>query len=289
METQKDDFRIKVELQEKELLELQQKNEDLSSLAEEARTLKDEMDVLRHTSDKVSKYEQTIETLKKRLDEMSDLKGQIRLLKEKNTSYMQTNMELEEEVRKSGTYKSQQENGLSQKPLKENELCKSVSPAMCDTQPYVDMGCSLDSVSLTDVETSNQLEHGLPTSSSTPIKDADELVHNMDSGIHASDREADSFNELMSMHDPMLSSSPLVILNPETVLQGLHEDINSLLQTRNRNSLGSHGIPNIQCTLEEVSINQCLATSLVWGRILFNMELLRSQRCKNPLKGSGLV
>ena len=28
-------------------------NEDLSSLAEEARTLKDEMDVLRHTSDKV--------------------------------------------------------------------------------------------------------------------------------------------------------------------------------------------------------------------------------------------
>ena len=30
------------------------------------------------------------------LDEMSDLKGQIRLLEEKNTSYMQTNMELEE-------------------------------------------------------------------------------------------------------------------------------------------------------------------------------------------------
>ena len=31
----------------------QLQNEDLSSLAEEARTLKDEMDVLRHTSDKV--------------------------------------------------------------------------------------------------------------------------------------------------------------------------------------------------------------------------------------------
>ena len=30
------------------------------------------------------------------IDEMSDLKGQIRLLEEKNTSYMQTNMELEE-------------------------------------------------------------------------------------------------------------------------------------------------------------------------------------------------
>ena len=156
---------------------------------------------------------------------------------------------------------------------------------MCDTQPDADMGCSLDSVSLTDLETGDQLKCARPTSASTPVKDADELVHNMDSGIHASDGEADSFNELMNMNGPILSSSPLVILNPETVLL----DINSLFQTRNRNSLGSHGIPNIQCTLEEVSMNQCLATSLGWGRILFNMELLRSQRCKNPLKGSGLV
>ena len=160
---------------------------------------------------------------------------------------------------------------------------------MCDTQPDADLGCCTDSAHLTSSDTSNQLEHGQPTSSSTPIKDADELVHNMDSGIHASDGEADSFNELMSMHDPMLSSSPLVVLNPETVLQGLHKDINSLFQTRNRNLLRSHGIPNIKCTLEEVSMDQYLAASLVWGRILFNMELLRSQRCKDPLKGSGLV
>ena len=179
----------------------------------------------------------------------------------------------------------QQENSLLHKLLEENELCKSVSPVMCDTQPDADMGCSPDSVSLTDLETGDQLKCGRPTSTSTPVKDADESVHNMDSGIHASDGEADSFNELMNMNGSILSSSPLVILNPETVLQ----DINSLFQTRNRNSLGSHGIPNIQCTLEEVSMNQCLATSLVWGRILFNMELLRSQRCKNPLKGSGLV
>ena len=186
-------------------------------------------------------------------------------------------------------FQSQQGNSLSHKPLEESKLGKSVTQIMCDTQPDADLGCCTDSARLTSSDTGNQLEHGQPTSSSTPIKDGDELVHNMDSGIHASDGEADSFNELLSMHDPMLSSSPLVILNPETVLQGLHEDINSLFQTRNRNSSGSYGIPNIQCTLEEVSMNQCLATSLVWGRILFNMELLRSQRCKNPLKGSGLV
>ena len=184
---------------------------------------------------------------------------------------------------------SQQENSLSHKPLEESELGKSVTHIMRDTQPDVDLGCCTDSASLTGSDTSDQLEHGQPTSSSTPVKDADELVHNMDSGIHASDGEADSFNELMSMHDPMLSSSPLVILDPETVLQGLHKDINSLFQTRNSNSLRSHGIPNILCTLEEVSMDQCLAASLLWGRILFNMELLRSQKCKDPLKGSGLV
>ena len=184
---------------------------------------------------------------------------------------------------------SQQENSLSQKPIEDSELDKSVTHIMCDTQPDADLGCCTDSASLTGSDTSDQFEHGQPTSSSTPIKDADDLVHNIDSGIHASAGEANSFNELMSMHDPMLSSSPLVMLNPETVLQGLHEDINLLFQTRNRNSLESHGIPNILCTLEEVSMDQCLATSLVWGRILFNMELLRSQRCKDPLKGSGLV
>ena len=67
IEAARDDYRIKMELQEKELLEFQQKNEELSSLAEEARTLKDEVDVLRHSSDKLAKYESTIETYKKKL------------------------------------------------------------------------------------------------------------------------------------------------------------------------------------------------------------------------------
>ena len=184
---------------------------------------------------------------------------------------------------------SQQENSLSHKPLGDSDLGKSVTQVMCDTQPDADRQCCLDSVSMEDLDTRNQLEHGQPNSSSTPIKDADELVHNMDSGIHASDGEGDSFNELMGMHDPMLSSSPLVILNPETVLQELHKDIISLFQNRNIYNSTDHGIPNIQCIVEEESMNQCLANSLFWGRILFDMELLRSRRCKNPLKGSGLV
>ena len=69
---------------------------ELAALAEEAQSLKDEMDVLRHTSDKAVKYEATIETYKKKLEDLGDLKRQVKILEDKNTMYMQNTMELEE-------------------------------------------------------------------------------------------------------------------------------------------------------------------------------------------------
>lgn len=109
VEATKDDLRIKVELQEKVISELQIKNDELSSLAEDARGMKDEMEILKHTSDKVSKYEATIETMRKRLTELGDLRSQIKILEEKNTSYVENNMQLEEDIRKGSTIKSQME------------------------------------------------------------------------------------------------------------------------------------------------------------------------------------
>ncbi|KAI0231339.1 Hook-like protein 3 [Lamellibrachia satsuma] len=103
----REDLRIKVELQEKEIVELQQKNEEMTGLAEEAMTLKDEIDILRHTADKVTKYEATMESYKKKIQELSDLKGRIKMLEEKNTAFVQKNLELEEENRKLHLVKSQ--------------------------------------------------------------------------------------------------------------------------------------------------------------------------------------
>ncbi|XP_038075290.1 protein Hook homolog 3-like isoform X2 [Patiria miniata] len=110
LENIRDDLQIRIDMLEREVLEISQKNEKLTSLAEEARALKDEMDVLRHTSDKVSKYESTIETYKKKLEDLSDLKRQVKLLEDKNTMYMQNSMELEEELKKASALKSQLEN-----------------------------------------------------------------------------------------------------------------------------------------------------------------------------------
>lgn len=47
LEAAKDDYRIRCEELEKEIAELRQQNEELTTLAEEAQSLKDEMDVLR--------------------------------------------------------------------------------------------------------------------------------------------------------------------------------------------------------------------------------------------------
>lgn len=48
LEAAKDDYRIHCEELEKQLIEFQHRNDELTSLAEETRALKDEIDVLRY-------------------------------------------------------------------------------------------------------------------------------------------------------------------------------------------------------------------------------------------------
>ncbi|XP_026874622.2 protein Hook homolog 3 isoform X5 [Electrophorus electricus] len=107
LEAAKDDYRIRCEELEKELLEVKGQNEELTSLADEAQSLKDEMDVLRHSSDKVSKLEAQVESYKKKLEDLGDLRRQVKLLEEKNTSYMQNTVSLEEELRKANSARAQ--------------------------------------------------------------------------------------------------------------------------------------------------------------------------------------
>ncbi|XP_052255870.1 protein Hook homolog 3-like isoform X2 [Dreissena polymorpha] len=107
LESTKDDYRIKVDVLQKEVNDLQDRNTELAGLSEECRNLKDELDDLRHTAEQVVKYEVQIEMYKKRMEELSDLRGQVKLLEDKNTKYMQENLELQEELRKSGSVKQQ--------------------------------------------------------------------------------------------------------------------------------------------------------------------------------------
>lgn len=63
----------------------------------------------RHSSDKVAKLESQVESYKKKLEDLGDLRRQVKLLEEKNTMYMQNTVSLEEELRKANAARSQLE------------------------------------------------------------------------------------------------------------------------------------------------------------------------------------
>ncbi|XP_066460591.1 protein Hook homolog 3 isoform X1 [Eleutherodactylus coqui] len=129
LEASKDDYRIRCEELEKEITELRQQNEDLTTLADEAQSLKDEMDVLRHSSDKVAKLESQVETYKKKLEDLGDLRRQVKLLEEKNTMYMQNTVSLEEELRKANAARSQLETYKRQVVELQNRLSEESKKA----------------------------------------------------------------------------------------------------------------------------------------------------------------
>ncbi|XP_072299628.1 protein Hook homolog 2 [Eucyclogobius newberryi] len=107
LDTSRDDLRVHSDLLEREVLDLQQRNEELTSLAEEAQSLKDEMDILRHSSSRVNQLEALVETYKRKLEDLGDLRRQVRLLEERNTVYMQRTCELEEELRRANAVRNQ--------------------------------------------------------------------------------------------------------------------------------------------------------------------------------------
>lgn len=107
LETARDEDKSKAELFHKEILEMQQKNEELQKESEKTRQLRDELDVLRHTSDKVELYETTIETYKKKLSDYNDVKRQIKVLEDKNSANVKLNLELDEELKKTGILRTQ--------------------------------------------------------------------------------------------------------------------------------------------------------------------------------------
>uniref|UniRef100_A0A673I603 Protein Hook homolog 3 n=1 Tax=Sinocyclocheilus rhinocerous TaxID=307959 RepID=A0A673I603_9TELE len=94
-----------------------------------AQSLKDEMDVLRHSSDKVSKLEAQVEVYKKKLEDLGDLRRQVKLLEEKNTSYMQNTVTLEEDLRKANAARGQLETYKRQVVELQNKLSEESKKA----------------------------------------------------------------------------------------------------------------------------------------------------------------
>ncbi|XP_034046691.1 protein Hook homolog 2-like isoform X2 [Thalassophryne amazonica] len=107
LETIRDDMHVRGEIMAREVADLRLRNEELTSLAQEAQVFKDEMDILRHSSNRVNQLEALVETYKRKLEDLGDLRRQVRLLEERNTVYMQRTCELEEELRRANAVRSQ--------------------------------------------------------------------------------------------------------------------------------------------------------------------------------------
>ncbi|XP_052657096.1 protein Hook homolog 1 isoform X2 [Harpia harpyja] len=109
LEAAKDDYRVHCEDLEKQLIELQHRNNELTSLAEESRALKDENDILRTTADKASKLESTVEAYRKKLQDLNDFRRQVKSLQETNMMYMHNTVSLEDELKKANAARAQLE------------------------------------------------------------------------------------------------------------------------------------------------------------------------------------
>nr|CAI5845957.1 unnamed protein product [Callosobruchus analis] len=103
----RDDFKAKVLEQEKQMLAYQEKISELQIAASDSSRLKDEIDALTESAGKVVELELALASYKKRLENYQDIKRNLQKLEEQNMEYLQKNLELEEELAKNNTWKTQ--------------------------------------------------------------------------------------------------------------------------------------------------------------------------------------
>ncbi|XP_026645003.1 protein Hook homolog 2 isoform X8 [Microtus ochrogaster] len=109
LESSREDERLRCMELEREVTELQQRNQALTSLSQEAQALKDEMDELRQSSERARQLEATLNSCRSRLGELQELRRQVRQLEERNAGHAERTRQLEEELRRAGSLRAQLE------------------------------------------------------------------------------------------------------------------------------------------------------------------------------------
>ncbi|EHB14483.1 Hook-like protein 2 [Heterocephalus glaber] len=109
LESSREDERLRCTELEREITELQQRNQALTSLAQEAQALKDEIDELRQSSERAGQLEATLDSCRRRLGELQELRRQVRQLEERNAGHAERTRQLEDELRRAGLLRAQLE------------------------------------------------------------------------------------------------------------------------------------------------------------------------------------
>ncbi|XP_063472165.1 protein Hook homolog 2 isoform X5 [Symphalangus syndactylus] len=109
LESGREDEHLRCAELEREVAELQHRNQALTSLAQEAQALKDEMDELRQSSERAGQLEATLTSCRRRLGELRELRRQVRQLEERNAGHAERTRQLEDELRRAGSLRAQLE------------------------------------------------------------------------------------------------------------------------------------------------------------------------------------
>lgn len=94
VEAEREEYKLRTRVLEEDLDRATLKHNELRDRAEQAKRLQDELDEQRHISEKVLNYEAMVDNLIKK---NNDLKRDIKVIEEKNTSYVQKIVRLEED------------------------------------------------------------------------------------------------------------------------------------------------------------------------------------------------
>ncbi|CAF1007732.1 unnamed protein product [Adineta steineri] len=109
LETGLQDYKAKCDDLREDNENLLKRNDDLMVLAGDARNFKDELDILRNKCEKLTKLESTIDTYKIKLEEMSDLRQQIKYLEETNLRLFDEKSNIEQEYKQAKLLQTQVE------------------------------------------------------------------------------------------------------------------------------------------------------------------------------------
>ncbi|KAM9958901.1 hypothetical protein ACTFIW_012491 [Dictyostelium discoideum] len=122
--TEINDLHMQVESKEKQLSELKKKVDEANRLANENRSLRDEIDILREKAANAEATEEKLKKHQKKIEEIGDLKKKIKELEDQNDSYIQQTLDLEEQLSKNNTYRTQADSGKQQISSLKIELAK---------------------------------------------------------------------------------------------------------------------------------------------------------------------
>jgi len=106
-DTIKEDLKMKSMQQEKQISLLQIKVDELTKASTELSQIKDEVDILRESSEKSKEYERQLIILRKKLEDYNDVKRQMKQMEDRTDEYLKQNIQYEEEVKKLSALKSQ--------------------------------------------------------------------------------------------------------------------------------------------------------------------------------------